>query len=90
MKTIRLDEVQLDLYSAINLARNEPLLLLTADGQEFFMTLADDFEQEVETLRQSQAFQRFLDERSASPRRISLEEIEAEIDQELADQAKNV
>jgi hypothetical protein len=29
------------------------------------MTLADDFEQEVETLRQSQAFQRFLDERSA-------------------------
>jgi hypothetical protein len=90
MKTIRLDEVQLDLDSAINLARNEPLLLLTADGQEFFMTLADDFEQEVETLRQSQAFQRFLDERSASPRRISLEEIEAEIDQELADQAKNV
>ena len=57
MKTIRLDEVQLDLDSAINLAE-QPLLLLTADGQEFFMTLADDFEQEVETLRQSQAFQR--------------------------------
>jgi hypothetical protein len=54
------------------------------------MTLADDFEQEVETLRQSQAFQRFLDERSASPRRIPLEEIEAEIDQELATQAKSV
>ena len=89
MKTIRLDEVQLDLDSAINLVRNEPLLLLTADGQEFFMTLADDFEQEVETLGQSQAFQRFLDERSASPRRIPLEQIEAEIEWELADQAKS-
>ena len=54
------------------------------------MTLADDFEQEVETLRQSRAFQRFLDERKASPRRFSLEEIEAEIDQELADQTKSV
>jgi hypothetical protein len=74
----------------INLARNEPLLLLTADGQEFFMTLADDFEPEVETLRQSQAFQHFLDERSRPLRRIPLEEIEAEIDQELAAQAKSV
>jgi hypothetical protein len=90
MKTIRLDEVKLDLDTAINLARTEPLLLLTADGQEFFISLADDFEQEVETLRQSQAFQRFLDERLASPRRIPLEEIEAEIDQELAAHAKSV
>jgi hypothetical protein len=49
---------------------------------------ADDFEREVETLRGSQAFQRFLDERSASTRRIPLEEIEAEIEQELAAQGK--
>jgi hypothetical protein len=90
MKTIRLDEVKRDLDSAINLTWNEPLLLLTADGQEFFMTLADDFEQEVDTLRQSQAFQRFLDERSASRQRIPLEQIEAEIEQELAAQTKSV
>ncbi len=54
------------------------------------MTFADDFEQEVDTLRQSLAFQRFLEERSASPRRIPLEEIEAEIDRELAAQAQSV
>jgi hypothetical protein len=84
MKTIHLDEANLDLDSAINLARQEPLLLLTADGQEFFLSLADDFEQEVESLRRSQAFQRFLDERSSASRRIPLEEVEAEIDQELA------
>lgn len=45
---------------------------------------ADDFGKEVATLRASQAFQKFLDERSASRRTISLEEIEAEIERELA------
>jgi hypothetical protein len=84
MKTIYLDEAKPDLDSVIDLARKEPLLLLAADGQEFLLSLADDFEKEVESLRRSQAFQRFLDERSASPRRIPLEEVESEIDRELA------
>jgi hypothetical protein len=61
--------------------------LLTADGQEFFMTPADTFEQEVESLRQSQSFQRFLDERSTRSGRIPLEKIEADIERELAEQA---
>jgi hypothetical protein len=90
MKTIHLDEAKLDLDSAINLARQEPLLLLTADGQEFFLSLADDFEKEVDSLRQSPAFQHFLDERSASPRRIPLDEVETEIDQELAAQEERM
>ena len=84
MKTIRLGEENLDLESALNVAREEPILLLTAEGQEFLLSLADDFEKEVESLRRSQAFQRFLDERTASPRRIPLEEVESEIDRELA------
>ena len=84
MKTIRLGEENLDLESAINLAREESILLLTAEGQEFLLSLADDFEKEVESLRRSQAFQRFLDERSASPRSIPLEDVESEIDRKLA------
>jgi hypothetical protein len=88
MKTIDLGEVRIDLESAINLARQGPLLLLTADGQEFLMAPADTFEQEVESLRQSHAFQRFLDERPAGPRRIPLDQIEAEIERELTDQPK--
>jgi len=38
----------------------------------------DDFEKEVEALRNSQDFQRFLDERSCSAGRIPLDEIEAD------------
>jgi len=86
MKTIRLEEANLDLKSAITLARKEPLLLRAADGRELLLSRADDFEEEAGSLHRSQAFQHVLDERSASPRRIPLEEVEFEIDRELAAQ----
>jgi hypothetical protein len=83
MKTIDLEKEKLDLEALIKMARREPILLVTPDGKEFCIAEADDFEREVEALRESRAFQRFLDERSASTRRIPLEEIEAEIEHEL-------
>ena len=49
---------------------------------------ADDFDREVETLRGSKAFQKFLDERSKDKRTIPLEEIEKEIERELAKSEK--
>lgn len=88
MKMVNLGEEKLDLETVLNLARQGPVVLLTADGKEFLLAEADDFEQEVETLRRSQAFQRFLDERSACVQRVPLEEIEAEIEKELAEQRK--
>ena len=42
------------------------MVLLTLDSKEFVIAEADDFEQEVATLRNNQAFQRFLAERSQS------------------------
>ena len=88
MKTIDLKKEKVDLDAVIKIARREPVLLVTPDGKEFCIAEADDFDREVEALRGSQAFQRFLDERSASRKRIPLEEIEAEIDQELAKRGK--
>ena len=90
MKTIDLDTTKLDLNSVIDMARQGPLLLRTADGQEFCMSLADDFEKEVESLRRSQSFQRFLDERSACSRRIPWDDVEAEIERELSGQREGV
>ena len=60
----------------------DTVLEIKAGGGRRFT--ADDFAQEVVALRSSQAFQRFLDQRSISKRRIPLEEIEFEIEQELA------
>ena len=84
MRTVKLAEEKLALEEVIKLARKGPVLLLTSDGKEFLISTADDFEREVQTLRGSQSFQRFLDERSKSKCAIPLEEIEEEIERELA------
>jgi hypothetical protein len=88
MKTVNLEKRKIDLDDAIDLARQEPLLLVTPDGREFLLSEADDFEREVEVLRNSVDFQRFLDERSRSVGRISLDDLEAEIDDEIARQRR--
>lgn len=84
MRTVDLGKENVDLQAVISLARQEPVLLVTPDGQEFCIAEADDFEREVNTLRESEAFQRFLDERSACSQKIPLEEIEKQIQQEIA------
>lgn len=81
MTTIDLKTEHPDLDTVIALAKKGPLLLLTSDGKEFFMSEADDFEREVESLRSSVAFQRFLDERSACKVRVPLSDIEAELNE---------
>jgi hypothetical protein len=84
VKTIHLTQQSLNVADLIALAKQETVLLVTADGQEFLLAEADDFEQEVAQLRSSQSFQAFLTARSLSQPRYSLEEIEQEIDQELS------
>lgn len=88
MKTIDLEKERLDLDAVMSLAGEEPLLLLTPDGKEFFITEADDFDKEVEALRASPAFQKFLENRSASKTRIPLEEVQKQIENELEEQKK--
>lgn len=84
MRTIDLTDERLDLDAIIAIATDEPVILLTPDGKEFFVSEADDFEKEVDTLRASVEFQRLLDERSqTTKRRFALDDIEFEIEQEL-------
>ena len=86
MKTINLAQETADLEQLLNLARKEPVLLLTSEGEEFCLAEADNFDQEVEALRKSPVFQKFLNERSQDKRIISLEELEEELNEELAKQ----
>ena len=50
----------------------------------FIIEPADAFEQEVAMLRQSKKFMAFLAERSQEPATLSLDELEREINDELA------
>ncbi len=64
---------------------------IAPDGKEFILTEADDFEQEVEQLRNSIAFQRFLDERSSQcQQHMPLDDVLREIEAELACQPQRV
>jgi PHD/YefM family antitoxin component YafN of YafNO toxin-antitoxin module len=83
MNTVSFRDEKLDLEALIYVASKEPVLILTTDGNEFVLAVADDFDREAEALRASPAFQRFLDERSRPGRRIPLEDVEAEIEREL-------
>jgi hypothetical protein len=80
MRVIDLAQQKLDLEQLLDLARQGSVLLLTAEGEEFCVAEADDFEREVEALRNSRAFQQFLDERSKDTRTIPLEELEKELE----------
>lgn len=47
----------------IGMAHKEPVLVLTFDGEEFIFSQADDLDRNVESLRNSQTFQKFLEDR---------------------------
>ena len=85
MKIVNLQDKdkKVEVSDLVQMARSEPLLLLTEDGQEFVLSPADDFEKEAEALRGSSSFQSFLEERAKNGARIPLAQIEKEIDEEL-------
>jgi PHD/YefM family antitoxin component YafN of YafNO toxin-antitoxin module len=87
MKRITITDATKDLASVLALAEEGPVVLLAPNGKEYVLAPADDFDHEVEQLRQSAAFQHFLDERSAHKRpRRALADVAREIEAEIAQQ----
>ena len=89
MNIIDLMHESVDIFHALELAKEGPLVLIAPDGREYVLAEADDFDREVELLRSSSAFQQFLDERLATkhqrrPLADVLREVEAEIAREHA------
>jgi hypothetical protein len=89
MNVIDLTQQHVDIFHALELAHDGPLVLIAPDGREYVLAEADDFDREVELLRSNAAFQQFLDERLAAkhqrrPVTDVLRDIEAEIAREQA------
>ena len=79
MKTIDLAKNKLSLDEALSCARGESLLLRCANGEQFVISLADDFATEVELLRRNHAFLDFLDSCKKDETTVSLEEAERKL-----------
>ena len=88
MTTYDLRQQEMTVDELLRLAADATIHVIAKDGQTFLVEVADDFEQEVATLRQSEKFMAFLAERSKKKQgSISLDELEREIDEELAREA---
>lgn len=76
MRTIDLQHTPLTTAELLNSARDDVLLVKQADGTNFLVSIADDFELEVELLRRNHDFLAFLDARERDQPTYTLDEVE--------------
>ena len=79
MKTIKVTENLLNLEAILNLASEENILLETLEGREFVLAEIDNFDREVELIRQNQEFMNFLDERSREQKTLTLNQVRQQL-----------
>jgi hypothetical protein len=79
MKIIELEKEQFTLDEVITLAKNEALVLRKPDGQMFALAPINDFEVEVELLKNNTEFMAFLKQLSQEKASISLKSLREEL-----------
>ena len=79
MKTIELAADTPSLPELIELAAGENIIINTPQGKQFVLAELDDFELEVEQLKNSKEFMAFLDQRSKERGTTSIEELRSDL-----------
>lgn len=67
MKTVDLTGKSIGLDDVLTMAADENVIVRTSDGREFVVAEIDDFDREVELVRQDAELISFLEARSKSP-----------------------
>ncbi len=79
MKTIVVSDKQPTLKEVLKLASEENIILKTIDGKEFVVAETDDFNKEIELVRQNADLMQLLDERSKEKETYSLNQIKQQL-----------
>lgn len=79
MRTIELSHAPAQLRDVLTLASEENIIVRTPDGQEFVIAELDDFDKEIELIRQHEELMTFLKERSKEEGVYSLEEVREQL-----------
>jgi hypothetical protein len=79
VKTVAVPPQAADVNALLEQAREEELLVRTADGSEFLLTAVDDFDQEVARTRQNARLMALLDERAKQTKTVPLEEVQRQL-----------
>jgi hypothetical protein len=77
MKLVTVPERAREINSLLDQAREENLVLESADGSQFILAEIDDLDREVELARQNVELMELLDQRGREPATITLREARA-------------
>ena len=79
MKTITIPPQATEVNSLLEQARDEDILLRTADGTEFVVSAVDDFDYELARTRQNAKLMAMLDERAKQGQTVPLDEVKRQL-----------
>jgi hypothetical protein len=68
-----------DVNALLDQARDDELLVRTADGSEFLLTAIDEFDREIARTRQNAKLMALLDERAKQSKTIPLDEVKRQL-----------
>ncbi len=79
MKTITLSSNPFSILELFEMARQDSLLVKTVNGERFFISSADEFDNEVKLLRRNNSFLTMLDQFKQETKSIPFEQVEREL-----------
>ena len=79
MKTDAVPPQAAEINALLDQAREDELLVRTADGSEFLLSAVDDFDQEIARTRQNAKLMALLDERAKQSKTIPLDEVKRQL-----------
>ncbi len=79
MKTITLSSNPFSIIELFEMARQDSLLVKTVNGERFFISSADEFDNEVKLLRRNHSFLTKLDQFKQETKTIPFEQVEREL-----------
>jgi hypothetical protein len=79
MKTVMIPLQAAEVNALLEQARQEDLLVRSADGKEFLVTAIDDFDEELARTRQNAKLMALLDERAKQTQTVHLDEVKRQL-----------
>ena len=79
MKTVLVTKRSKSINELLKQAMKQNVILRSEDGREFILAEVDEFDREIELVRQNKALMKYLDERGKEKATIPLEDLEKEL-----------
>jgi hypothetical protein len=79
VKTVAVPPQAVEVNALLDQARDDELLVRTADGSEFLLSAVDEFDQEIARTRQNAKLMALLDERAKQSKTIPLEDVKQQL-----------